>query len=78
MVHQVAKQIPVPIIGIGGISSLEDVLEFMMAGATAVQIGTANFYEPTITMRLVQEMKEWCSARSIEKISNLIGSVQLI
>lgn len=77
MVHQVAKQIPVPIIGIGGIASLEDVIEFLMAGATAVQIGTANFYEPAITMRLVRELKEWCQQRGIEKVSNLIGSVQV-
>jgi dihydroorotate dehydrogenase (NAD+) catalytic subunit len=76
MVYQVAKQIPVPIIGIGGIACTEDVIEFLMAGATAVQIGTANFYEPTITTRLVRELSDYCQKRGIERISSLIGSVQ--
>lgn len=73
MVFQVARQIPVPIMGMGGIASLEDVLEFLMAGASAVQIGTANFYEPTITIRLVKELKEYCAAKGIDKLESLIG-----
>jgi dihydroorotate dehydrogenase (NAD+) catalytic subunit len=77
MVHQVAKALPVPIIGIGGIANLFDVVEFLMAGASAVQIGTANFYDPTVSVRLVRELREYCSMRKIEKVSSLIGSVQL-
>lgn len=76
MVFQVARQVPVPIMGIGGIASLEDVLEFLMAGASAVQIGTANFYEPTITMRLVKELKDYCVAQSVSKLESLIGLAQ--
>jgi len=77
MVHQVARQIPRPVIGIGGIAEVTDVIEFLMAGATAVQIGTANFYEPTVTMRLVRELKEECIRRGIERVSSLTGSVQI-
>ncbi|PWT88359.1 MAG: dihydroorotate dehydrogenase [Acidobacteria bacterium] len=73
MVWQVAKEIPKPIIGIGGIASLQDVLEFLRAGASAVQIGTANFYEPTITMRLIRELREYCEQRKIEQVRSLIG-----
>jgi dihydroorotate dehydrogenase (NAD+) catalytic subunit len=76
MVYQVARSIPKPVIGIGGISSLTDVIEFIMAGASAVQIGTANFYEPTITMRLIRELNEYCRLNHIESISSLIGSVR--
>lgn len=76
MVFQVAREIPIPIMGMGGIACLEDVLEFLMAGASAVQIGTANFYEPTITMRLVKELKDYCVAKGINKLESLIGLAQ--
>jgi dihydroorotate dehydrogenase (NAD+) catalytic subunit len=77
MVYQVARDIPKPVIGIGGISCLQDVIEFLMAGASAVQIGTANFYEPTITIRLIRELGEYCSQYKIEHLSSLIGSVKI-
>ncbi len=77
MVQQVAKQIPRPVIGIGGIAEVTDVIEFLMAGATAVQIGTANFYEPTVTMRLVRELRDECIRRGIERVSSITGSVQI-
>ena len=76
MVYQVSRALPVPIIGIGGIANLFDVIEFLMAGASAVQIGTANFYDPTVSVRLVRELREYCAMRKIEKVSSLIGSVQ--
>src|SRR3990172_8964622 len=77
MVYQVARQIPNPVIGIGGIATLQDVIEFMMAGATAVQIGTANFYDPTITTRLVRELREYCLQRNLTAIRTVIGSMQV-
>lgn len=77
MVYQVARALTVPIIGIGGIASVEDVVEFMIAGATAVQIGTANFYEPGITIRLVDELLHFCVNRNIEKVSDLIGTLKV-
>ncbi len=77
MVHQVSRALPVPLIGIGGIANLFDVIEFLMAGASAVQIGTANFYDPTVSVRLVRELRDYCSMRKIEKVSSLIGSLQI-
>ncbi|MGH9365499.1 MAG: dihydroorotate dehydrogenase [Thermoanaerobaculia bacterium] len=73
MVYQVARALPaVPIMGIGGISSLEDVLEFLAAGASAVQIGTANFRDPGISGRLVSELAGYCALRGIP-VSSLTG-----
>ena len=77
MVWQVARAIPKPVIGMGGIEKVEDVVEFLMAGASAVQIGTANFYEPTISTRLVRQLEEYCRARNIETVRSLIGSVRV-
>jgi dihydroorotate dehydrogenase (NAD+) catalytic subunit len=75
-IKPVSRAIPVPVIGIGGIANLFDVIEFLMAGASAVQIGTANFYDPTISTRLVRELREYCVMRKIQKVSSLIGSLQ--
>jgi dihydroorotate dehydrogenase (NAD+) catalytic subunit len=76
MVYQVARALPgVPLMGIGGISSLEDVLEFLAAGAWAVQVGTASFKEPGISGRLVAELESWCAARGVAPAS-LIGRAQ--
>lgn len=77
MVYQVAHALTVPIIGIGGIASLEDVVEFLIAGATAVQIGTACFYDPGITVRIVNELQQFCVDRNIEKVSSLINTLKL-
>ena len=66
MVYQVARALPgVPLMGIGGIASLEDVLEFLAAGASAVQVGTANFKDPGISGRLVSELGVYCEARGV-------------
>jgi dihydroorotate dehydrogenase (NAD+) catalytic subunit len=70
MVYQVARALPdVPLIGIGGISSLEDILEFLAAGASAVQIGTANFKEPGISGRLVDELSAYCAAKGVAAVA---------
>ena len=76
MVWQVAQMAKVPIIGIGGIMSAEDALEFIMAGATAVQIGTANFVNPHVTADIIEGLEMFLADRNINKISNLIGTVQ--
>src|SRR5690606_1248965 len=65
MVWQVAKHVDVPVIGIGGIQSLDDVMEFLVAGATAVQIGTANFYDPGLAGRLVDQLCETLAAEGV-------------
>lgn len=76
MVFQVAKALPdVPIMGIGGISDLSDVLEFLAAGASAVQIGTANFRDPGVSGRLVDELADWCRKRGTT-VASLVGRAQ--
>lgn len=75
MVYEVAQQVKIPIIGMGGISSLRDVLEFLMAGASAVQVGTANYAEPGISLRLIDELEAYCAARDIS-CADLVGLAQ--
>jgi dihydroorotate dehydrogenase (NAD+) catalytic subunit len=73
MVYQVARALPgVPLMGIGGIAELSDVLEFLAAGAAAVQIGTANFKDPGVSQRLVEELEEHCARRGVTAAS-LVG-----
>ena len=76
MVYQVAQTTKLPIIGIGGISCLEDVLEFMIAGASAVQIGTANFVNPAISGEMVSGLKRYGEEQGLKEIKELIGSLQ--
>jgi len=71
MVYQTVRTVKVPVIGIGGISSTEDALEFLAAGATAIQIGTANFIDPAITMKVIDGIYEYCQSRGIHKIGDL-------
>ena len=73
-VYQVAQQVDVPIVGVGGIQSIDDVMDFLVAGATAVQIGTANFYNPGVSGRLVDELAEILTQRE-ESLHDLIGSL---
>jgi len=76
MVYQVARALPeTPLMGIGGIASLEDALEFLAAGAAAVQVGTANFKEPGIAGRLAAELEAYCAARNVAAAS-LVGRAQ--
>jgi len=75
-VWQVAQKVRTPIIGIGGIQSLDDVLEFLVAGASAVQIGTANFYNPGISTRLVDELTAALDAEGIERLGDVIGTLR--
>ena len=73
MVFQVARALPgVPLMGIGGIAELADVLEFLAAGATAIQVGTANFKEPGVSGRLVEELGAWCAERRTP-VARLVG-----
>lgn len=73
MVYQVAKALPgVPLMGIGGIAELSDVLEFLAAGATAVQVGTASFKDPGVSGRLVRELAEYCEAKKTT-VADLVG-----
>lgn len=76
MVYQVAQTVHVPIIGMGGISNAEDALEFILAGATAVSIGTANFANPYATVETVKGIEEYLKKNQIDDINTLIGVVK--
>lgn len=76
MVYQVANAVDVPIIGMGGITTAEDALEFIMAGATAVSVGTANFINPTATIEVIEGIKAYMERHQIEDIRELIGCVK--
>jgi dihydroorotate dehydrogenase (NAD+) catalytic subunit len=77
MVWQVAKAVKVPVIGIGGIMTAVDALEFILAGATAVQVGTANFLEPGVAGRIAREMEEYLTANGIDDVCDLIGALEV-
>jgi len=77
MVYQVAKVVSIPVIGIGGIESAEDALEFMLAGATAVQIGTANFVNPGVSEEVVDGIGAYAVAEKLTSIRSIIGGLQL-
>lgn len=74
-VHQIAAATEVPIIGIGGISSLDDVMEFLVAGATAVQIGTANYFDPTLTMRILDDLPDAIHYLGGRRVSDVVKTL---
>lgn len=75
MVYETANAVKIPVIGIGGIARAEDVVEFMLAGATAVEIGTASFWDPRATEQIVTQLERWCVQHRVAKITELIGRV---
>ena len=76
MVYQVAQAVSLPIIGMGGIATAEDALEFIMAGATAVSVGTANFFNPYATVEIVEGIEKFMKAQKVEDINELISIVK--
>lgn len=76
MVYQVANAVKVPVIGMGGIASAEDALEFILAGATGVAVGTANFFNPTATIDIIEGIRNYMQQNQIDNISSLIGCVK--
>lgn len=74
-VYQLAQAIKIPVVGIGGISGLDDVMEFLVAGASAVQIGTANYYDPTVSMRILDQLPAACGELGAERLVDLVGSL---
>lgn len=75
MVWQVAKAVGIPVIGLGGISSGADAIEFMLAGARAVQIGTANFIDPQVTVKAIRWMEDWCERHGVKDINEIVGEI---
>lgn len=77
MVYETARSVDIPIIGMGGIVTPEDAVEFMLAGATAIQVGTASFADPRATERLARGLESWCRGNGVEKVSSLIGALDV-
>lgn len=77
MVWQVARKVTIPVIGIGGISTAEDALEFLVAGARAVQIGTANFVNPLATTEIIEGMRKYLHRYKLNKIGDIVGTLQV-
>ena len=76
MVYQVANAVKIPIIGMGGIASAEDALEFIMAGATAVSVGTANFYNPNATIEIIDGIEAYMKKNGFESVKDMVGIVK--
>jgi len=77
MVYDAAHAVNIPVIGMGGISTAADVAEFMLAGATAVQIGTASYWDPCATEKIADELQRWCQDRGVTRLADLTGGMIL-
>lgn len=75
MVYDAAKSVKIPVIGMGGISTAVDIIEFMLAGATAVQIGTASYWDPVATEKIAGELERWCMEHRVQKVADLTGGM---
>ena len=75
MVWQVAKAVKIPVVGLGGISTATDAIEFLMAGATAIEIGTANFIDPTVTIRVRDGINQWLDSHGCRSVQEIIGAL---
>ena len=76
MVYQVAGAVGIPVVGLGGIMTAADAIEFIMAGATAVQIGTANFIDPTTTIKVIDGVNAWLDAHHVASVTDIIGAAR--
>lgn len=76
MVWQVAKAVKIPVVGLGGISSASDAIEFLMAGATAIEVGTANFIDPAITIKIRDGISDWLVAHGCSSVNDIIGVLE--
>jgi len=76
MVWQVAKAVKIPVVGLGGISNAKDAIEFIMAGATAIEIGTANFIDPTVTIKVRDGINEWLDSHGCSSVKEIIGALE--
>ena len=75
MVWQVAKAVGIPVVGLGGISCAKDAIEFLMAGATAIEIGTANFLDPAVSIKVRDGIDEWLDAHGCQSVEDIIGVI---
>jgi dihydroorotate dehydrogenase (NAD+) catalytic subunit len=77
MVYETARAVSIPILGMGGIVTPEDAVEFLLAGATAVQVGTASYADPLAVERLARGLESWCRSHGVEKVSSLTGALEI-
>ena len=75
-VYQVAQAVKIPVVGIGGIATIDDVMEFFVAGASAVQIGTANFYDPTVSIRILDALPDALAELNVTMVAEVIGTLE--
>ena len=76
MVYQVAHAVKLPVIGLGGISCAKDAIEFLLAGATAIEIGTANFLDPTVSVKVAQGINEYLEKHGFASVKEIIGTCE--
>ena len=74
--YQTAQAVKIPVIGMGGIATAEDALEFILAGASAVSVGTANFYNPTATLEIIDGIQKYMEDNGVKDIAELVGAVR--
>jgi dihydroorotate dehydrogenase (NAD+) catalytic subunit len=77
LVFQAAQTVSIPVIGMGGIATAEDAVEFMLAGAAAVEVGTANFIQPSATVNIIRGLKDYCRAQGIDRLGSIVGGLRL-
>ena len=77
MIYQVVQTVKIPVIGVGGVMNYRDALEFLIAGATAIQVGTANFVNPRVTIDIIEGIRRYCIEKKIAEMGELIGSLQI-
>src|SRR5262249_21109907 len=75
MVYEASRSVQIPVIGMGGISTAADVIEFMLAGAMAVEVGTASYWDPRATEKIVDELAVWCTDHRVDRITSLTGAM---
>ncbi|MEO6877963.1 MAG: dihydroorotate dehydrogenase [Gemmatimonadaceae bacterium] len=75
MVYEASRAVSIPVIGMGGITAVEDVIEFLLAGATAVQVGTASYADPRAVEKIASGLSDWCQRHHVEKIASLTGAL---
>lgn len=77
MVFETAQAVKIPIVGMGGIVTAEDAVEFLLAGATAIEVGTASFADPRATERLAKELESWCRSHQVDRVTSLTGAMEI-
>jgi dihydroorotate dehydrogenase (NAD+) catalytic subunit len=77
MVYETARAVSIPIIGMGGITTPEDVVEYLLAGAAAVEVGTASYADPRAVERLARGLESWCRGHGVERVASLTGALEI-